>query len=105
MTEGVTVLIQCRAQPNQVAVAKRELIFIIAKIVATEPDCLGIQLHQDLDDETRFFLCERWTSREAYTRPHLQTPHVQAFIKRTPAFMDGLPSVTFWEVVDQHTRD
>jgi quinol monooxygenase YgiN len=103
MSKGVTVLANLRARPNMAAVAHRELIIIIAKIVATEPACLSIRLHQDVDDETRFFLCERWTSREAYTRLHMQASHVQAFLERAPAFLDGPPSITFWDVLDdQH---
>ena len=32
-------------------------------------------------DQTRVTLLERWTSRVAFPGPHMQQPHIQAFIR------------------------
>jgi quinol monooxygenase YgiN len=98
MTDGVIVLIHFQAQSGQAAVARRELQALIAEVVAKEADCRGILLHQDVDDENRFMLYERWTSREAYTGPHVQTPYIQAFMARASGFMVGPPTITFWDL-------
>ncbi len=102
MQDGVVVVIQFQAQGGQAAVARRELKALIAEVVAKEPDCLGILLHQDVDDETRMLLYERWTSKEAYTGPHLQTPYIRAFMERAAGFMAGPPAITFWKMTDDY---
>jgi quinol monooxygenase YgiN len=105
MTHDPTiVVIHYQAQPGQGAAARRELAALIATVVREEPECLGIQLHQDLDDETRFLLYETWTSRGAYTGPHMQTPHIHAFIKAAPTLFTGPPAITFWQRTDDAAR-
>lgn len=98
--DPVTVVITYQAQVGQDTVALRELTTLIATVVANEPACMGIRLHQDADDDTRFLLYERWTDRDAYTGPHMRTPHLQAFIEKAPAFLAGPPDITFWEVIE-----
>jgi len=94
----VTVVIHYQAQPGQSGTARRELAALIEKVVASEPDCLGIQLLVDEDDDTRFLLYERWTGRAAYTGPHMQTAHIQEFITKAPSFMAGPPAITYWQL-------
>jgi quinol monooxygenase YgiN len=63
--------------------------------VESEPDCGGIEILRDVDDGTRFILYERWSSREAYTGPHMRTPHLLAFIAQAPKFIAGPPTINF----------
>lgn len=101
MSNGpVVVVIHYQARPGMGAVAERELGALIAKVVAEEPDCAGIRLHRDLDDADRFLLYEIWTSREAYSGPHLETPHILEFRARAQAFVMGPPTITFWRETD-----
>jgi quinol monooxygenase YgiN len=95
-TEAVTVVITYQAQPGMAATACRELAMLIATVVREEPACHGIRLHQDCADPHRLLLIEEWTSEAAYTGPHLQTPHLQAFIQRAGAFLAGPPEIRFW---------
>jgi quinol monooxygenase YgiN len=104
LTRPVFVVIHYQAQPGQGAAAHRELAALIATVVREEPDCLGIQLHQDVEDDTRFLLYERWTSREAYSGPHMKTPHIQAFIQKAPAWFAGPPAISFWQLTDDIGR-
>jgi quinol monooxygenase YgiN len=94
----VTVVINYQAQPGQGETARRELAALIDKVVASEPDCRGIQLLVDEDDDARFLLYERWTGRAAYTGPHMQTAHIQEFITKAPSFMAGPPAITYWQL-------
>lgn len=97
---GIVVVITYQAQPGKGEVARRELRALIAEVLEREPACLGITLHQDPDDDTRFLLYERWTDRASYTGPHMQTAHIQSFIARAPGFAAGPPAITFWSDVD-----
>jgi quinol monooxygenase YgiN len=104
MNDAVIVIINYQAQSGQAAVARRELTALIQQVVAQEPDCIGIQFHQDVDDDTRNLLYERWTSKEAYTGPHLRTPYIRAFMERSSGFLAGPPAITFWKLTDDLAR-
>jgi quinol monooxygenase YgiN len=93
---SVTVLIAYRAQPGHAERARAELQALIETVVASEPDCGGIRLLQDLSAPERILLVEQWTSAEAYTGPHMRTPHIQAFIARAPGFIAGPPEITIY---------
>ena len=95
-----TVLITYRAQPDHLEVAKRELARLVATVLAKEPDCGGITMLQDVDDPTRFTLVERWPSRERFLGPHMQQPHILAFIQSAGAFLAGPPEISFWASMD-----
>jgi quinol monooxygenase YgiN len=97
----VTVVIAYRAQPGKGAQAKAALAPLIQTVLAREPDCLGITTLQDAADDTRFLLYERWTSQAAYTGPHMQTPHIQAFIQGAAAIFAGPPDITFWHDISR----
>lgn len=98
----VTVLIEYHAQPDHVAKAVSELDALVAKVVASEPDCFGIRLLQDPDEPARVLLVEEWSSREAYLGPHFQTPHLKAFIEQAPSLFSGPPEIRFWAEQARH---
>lgn len=95
--DGVIVLIHYRALTGRETVAQRELAALVATVVSSEPDCAGIEILRDMDDGTRFVLYERWSSRDAYTGPHMRTPHILEFISKAPDFMAGPPTITFFD--------
>ncbi|HEX5003703.1 MAG TPA: putative quinol monooxygenase [Gemmatimonadales bacterium] len=92
----VTVMIIYHAQPGRGAAAGTALAALIATVQEREPDCHGIALLQDVADDTRFLLYERWASQAAYTGPHMRTPHIQAFIRGATDLFTGPPEITFW---------
>lgn len=95
----VIVLIEYRARPGRETAAVRELAALVAIVIAKEPDCSGIEILRDMDDGTRIVLYERWSSREAYTGPHMRTPHILEFIGKAADFMAGPPTITFLDPV------
>ena len=96
-TGPVIVVIAYHAQPGKGPAARAALAGIIATVVASEPDCRGIRLLENTDDETRFLLYEHWTSQAAYVGPHMQTPHIKAFIAAAGALFVGPPDISFWQ--------
>ena len=98
-TDSVIVLIYYRALPGREELAARELSSLIATVVAEEPACSGITMFQDAADPSHILLHERWTSRDAYLGPHMQTPHIQDFKRRAGELMAGPPDISFWNAV------
>jgi quinol monooxygenase YgiN len=94
--DDVTVVIRYEAKPGQADTAVRELTGLINTVVKEEPACRGIWLHQDTGTPEKLLLVEHWTSQEAYTGPHMQTPHLTAFVGRAFEFLAGPPEITFW---------
>ena len=95
----VTVIVAYEALPDMVDTARAELEALIELVVAREPDCLGIRMYADVTAPQRLLLIEQWTSVEAFTGPHMQTPHLQAFMERARALIAGPPELRFWSEV------
>jgi quinol monooxygenase YgiN len=98
-TKPVTVLITCAIKLEQLATAKRELEAVIKTVLAHEPACHGIRVHEDPKNPQRLMIIERWQSEEIFTGPHMQTPHMQAFLKKAEGFLDGVAEFSFWQEV------
>ena len=94
--DPVTVVITCSIKPDQLAMARRELETVIGIVMATEPACRGIRVHEDPEDPRRWLIVERWESKAVFTGPHMQMPHMQAFLKTAEEFLDGAADFAFW---------
>jgi quinol monooxygenase YgiN len=92
-------LISYRAQPGREEAAKGELKSLIATVVAEEPGCLGISMLEDAADPAKILLHERWTDKATFVGPHMQTPHLKAFVQRAPQLFTGAPETSFWNEV------
>ena len=93
--EVVTVLIRMQLLPESVEQGKRDLLELAREVRKVEPDCLSIELAQDLVDPTKITMIEKWSSREAYEGPHMQSPHMKAFIEKSARFFVGPPEISF----------
>ncbi|HLS48265.1 MAG TPA: putative quinol monooxygenase [Gemmatimonadales bacterium] len=100
----VTVLIRYQAQPGKADQARQELDALIRTVVAEEPDCRRIWLHQNTSGPEQLLLVEHWTSEAAFNGPHMHTPHLTAFIARAPNFLMGPPETSFWRGVSGAER-
>ncbi|MBP7777126.1 MAG: antibiotic biosynthesis monooxygenase [Acidobacteria bacterium] len=103
-SEPVVVVITYRAQPGHGPRALSELQALVREVVAREPDCGGIRIHRDPDDDTRVLLYEEWSSREAYQGPHMQTAHLGVFMTSAREFLAGPPTIELWQLEGDHTR-
>ena len=91
----VTVLIRTQLHPESVEQGKRDLQNLAQTVRKAEPDCLAIELAQDMDDPTDVTMIEKWSSREAYEGPHMQSPHMQSFIEQSSRYFVGPPEISF----------
>ena len=94
-----TVVITCQIQPGKAESARQEFSAIIKTVVANEAACHGIDLHLDPEDPNRILLIEYWDSKEAFVGPHMQTPHMQAFLQRGQTFLADTPNFGFWRLL------
>lgn len=93
---GIVVIIDYRALPGREEAARGELEALVATVVREERDCGGIRVLRDGGDPARIRLVEHWSSREAYLGPHMETPHIKAFIARAGELVAGPPDTSFW---------
>ena len=92
----VIVLIQTQTLPESADEAKEALLDLAREVLRVERDCLGIELAQNTDDPAKITMIEKWSSREAYEGPHMQSQHMQAFIEASAKLFAGPPSMSFW---------
>ena len=94
--DDVVVLVEYRVREGQEAVALQRVARLVADVRAHEPQCDGIRILQQQDDPRRITLVEVWPDRAHFLGPHMQQPHLQAFIAEAPALFDGPPAISFW---------
>jgi quinol monooxygenase YgiN len=95
-SKSVTIVITCTIKPDKVETARRELGAVIKTVMASEPACHGIRVHEDPKNPQRLLIIEDWDSEEIFTGPHMQTPHMQSFLKKAEGFLDGVAEFGFW---------
>ena len=91
----VTVLIRTQLLPDSIEQGKQDLLELARQVRKAEPDCLAIELALDLDDPTNITMIEKWSSREAYEGPHMQSAHMKAFIQQSSQYFAGPPDISF----------
>lgn len=96
---SVTVAISCAIQADKLDLARRELAAVIETVLAREPACHGIRVHENPKDPRLLLIIEHWDSEEAFTGPHMQTAHMQAFRRTAEDFLDGVPRFDFWREI------
>lgn len=95
MGGSVVVLVSYRTIADQTDRAMREIGDLVAAVLSAEPDCAGITFLQDSSDPTRLTLIEHWPSQATFLGPHMQQPHIQAFMQSAGAFLAGPPDISF----------
>jgi quinol monooxygenase YgiN len=92
----VTVVITCAIQPAKLDVARGALQAVIAQVMAQEPACRSIRVHESPEAPHRWLIVEQWASQDDFTGPHMQQPHMQAFMQEAKSFLDGEADFGFW---------
>ncbi|GAB3227000.1 putative quinol monooxygenase [Spirosoma arcticum] len=95
-TIPVTVVITCSVKPEKLETARRELEANIKTVMDSEAACHGIRVHDDPKNPRKLLIIEHWDSEEIFNGPHMQTPHMQSFLKTAETFLDGVAEFTFW---------
>lgn len=76
-----------RARPGKTHALGAALSALVVP-TRSEKECLAYSLHQSLDDADVWLAYENWRSAEGLAA-HMQTAHVQAFLKLTPDLIAG----------------
>mgnify|MGYP001817563382 FL=1 len=92
----VTVLIRTQLVPDSIEQGKQDLLNLAEDVRKVEPDCREIELAQDMDDPTNITMIEKWSSRDAYEGPHMQSAHMKLFIEQSSKHFAGLPDISFF---------
>lgn len=92
---NVTVLIRTKLLPDSIEQGKRDLLDLAQEVRKVEPDCLAIELAQDMDDPTNITMIEKWSSRDAYEGEHMQSSHMKSFIEQSSKYFAGPPGISF----------
>ncbi|SEN16276.1 Quinol monooxygenase YgiN [Chitinophaga rupis] len=98
-SKPVTVLITSRIKPGKMETAKFELDTVIKTVIERESACQGIQVYDNPDDPQQLLIIEKWNSKDIFLGPHMQEPHMIAFMKVAESFLDGKAAFTFWNEV------
>jgi quinol monooxygenase YgiN len=97
--EPITVVITCVVKADKLDFARHELATVIGLVMANEPACHGIRVHEDPRDPRRLLIIEQWESEEIFTGPHMQMPHMQTFMKTAETFVEGTAEFGFWKQI------
>jgi quinol monooxygenase YgiN len=90
-SKTVTVVALVKAKPGKEAALKKALLALIPP-TRKEKGCLNYDLHQDIEDPSRFIFHENWTSK-AHLDAHLNSPHLQAFDTNAGPFVAEPPQI------------
>lgn len=95
---NIVVVIRYIAQPGKTPDALTSIRELVATVLATEPACAGIEILLDLDKLESITLIERWPDQATFLGPHMQQPHIQAFIQTAGALLAGPPEISFHSI-------
>lgn len=97
LKDNTIVMLKFKAQPNKGGQAVSAMMDLLEE-VKKEPHFVSIKVHVDPNDESNIFFYEEWDDPDYYNGDHMNTPHLQAFMKDSQAFLMGPPDISFWKV-------
>ncbi|SRR5690606_26343579 len=96
---NIIVVVRYTAQPGKASEGLSALRELVGTVLAKESPCAGIDILQDLDRPESITLIERWPDPASFLGPHMQQPHIQAFMQSAGAYFTGPPEISFHSVV------
>jgi quinol monooxygenase YgiN len=94
-SKPVTVIAILRARPGKELVVKQALLALVP-ITRRESGCLNYDLHQDIEDPSKFIFHENWASKSQF-EAHRAQPHLQEMIAQTDELFAESPMLIFAE--------
>lgn len=82
------LMVTMQIKPDRVEQFREAILDDAIGSVNDEPGCVRFDVHQDSEDENRFYLYEVYKDAEAF-EAHKQAPHFKRFFEAT----DGIHSV------------
>ncbi len=96
-TKGLVVLVKYKTQPAKESEALTALKALIEN-VKKEPNYVSIEVLIDPSDKSNILLYEKWTDEAYYKGEHMNTPHLQQFMKEARLYLAGPPDISFWKM-------
>ena len=93
----LTVVAHVKAKPGKESQMRQELLSLVQPSRKDE-GCISYDLHQSVEDPTRFYFHEHWTSKDCLDR-HLEKPDLQAVLARAGQMVAEPPQITLWEKI------
>ncbi|HLB34488.1 MAG TPA: putative quinol monooxygenase [Chthoniobacterales bacterium] len=97
MNKKLTVVASFQSHPGKEAELRTLLLGLVSPTLQEE-GCINYDLHQSIEDPTKFLFYENWVSREHLDR-HLQSEHIKVLLLRREELCMQPPEITFWEHV------
>ncbi len=82
------------AQENEALTALKALIENVKK----EPNYVSIKMLVDPIDKSNILLYEQWRDETYYKGEHMNTPHLQQFMKEARLYLAGPLDISFWKI-------
>ncbi len=102
--KAVTVVIKSAIQAGKMEIARQALDKVIITVLKTESACQKIQVYDDPNNPQQLLIIEEWNSKEIFLGAHMETAHMQAFMKLSESFIAEKPEFTFWNKVLSATQ-
>ncbi|MEO6584611.1 MAG: putative quinol monooxygenase [Ferruginibacter sp.] len=96
-TKDLVVLVKYKTQPAKESEALTALKNLIEK-VKKEPNYSSIKMLVDPIDKSNILLYEQWSDETYYKGEHMNTPHLQHFMKEARLYLAGPPDISFWKM-------
>ena len=88
MSKTLTIFAKIEAKKEHLELVKAEALKLIEPTLKEE-GCMQYDLHQDNENTTVFMFFENWENQELWEK-HMQSSHLQNFIKSTDGALVGL---------------
>jgi quinol monooxygenase YgiN len=95
MRDDVVMLVRYQAAAGRFDEALARIRALVAQVVAGDPECRGIELLVDPEQEA-ILLLERWSSAGHFFGPHMDAPALRAFIASAGEVLQGPPAISAW---------
>jgi len=93
----VTVVAQIKVKEGMEEKVKQELIALL-KPTRSEKGCISYDLHQSVEDKSRFMFYENWASKQDLDK-HLGMPHMKSHLAKAGEMFAAPPEITLWEKI------
>ena len=97
MINTLTIIAHVEAKEGNLDLVKKEVLALVEP-TKQEQGCLRYELNQDLENSNLFIFVEEWESHELCTK-HMDSAHLQAFLKATDGLLSKLEVYQLSQVV------
>jgi len=95
----VTIMGIIRAKQGKEEELRRAILSTVAP-ARSEDGCINYDMHQALDDKSRFMSYQNWASMEDLQR-HRQMPYMLEYLSSAGQMLAGEPDISLWEKIEE----